>query len=70
MLHCIAKSEKDNRIRDVSLFFLGSQGSLDHCLQGIFAIVIENVCGCQHRRCLRVECMLINEGGNADVKYV
>ena len=31
-------------------FSLESHSSLDHCPKGIFAIVIENVCGCQHRR--------------------
>ncbi len=66
VLRCIAKSEKDNRIRDLSRFLLESQGSLHHCLQGTFAIVIKNVCRYQYRRCL--ECMLIDKRGNADVK--
>ena len=44
--------------------FLESQGSPDHCLKGIFAIVIEGVFGYQHGK--RLECILINEGGNAD----
>ncbi len=66
VLRCIAKLEEDSRIRDVSRFFLESQGSLHHCLQGTFAIVIKNVCRYQYRRCL--ECMLIDKRGNADVK--
>ena len=32
MLRYIAKPEEGNRIRDVSRFFLESQGSLDRCL--------------------------------------
>ena len=50
VLGCIAKSEEDNRTREVLRFSLKSQGSLDHRLKGIFVIVIKNVCGCQHRR--------------------
>lgn len=66
MLRYIIKSEEDNRIRDVSRFFLESQGNLDHCLQDTFTIFIKNVCRYQYRR--RLECMLIDKRGNADVK--
>ncbi len=64
MLRCIAKSEEDNRTRDVSCFFLESQGSLDHCLQGTFAIVIKNVCRYQHRR--RLERMFVRNRGKQE----
>ena len=45
---------------------MGEGGSLDHCLQGTFAIVIKNICRYQHKR--RLECMLMDKRGNADVK--
>lgn len=46
LLCCIAKSEEYNRTRDVSRFFLEPQGSLDHCLKGVIAMIIESLCEC------------------------
>ena len=65
MRHYIAKSEEGERC---VIFYLELQGSLDHCLQGTFAMAIDYVYGCQYRR--RLECILISKEEHADVTCV
>lgn len=66
MLYYMVKSKEGNCIRDILLFYLKLYSSLGRCLL-YFSMMFGYVRGCYRRR--HLECTIISQGENPDVKY-